>query len=124
MTVTLAGLRPNTLKADIYHVLQRFAEIKRILVHPGGRSPDVYGVKRTLYAYAEGPLFVRGREIIVFWKYANRGGAGAGDEEESSGRGYCMVVVTLLLLTRRSLGRRFICQLSRYSCQRLGQFGM
>ena len=100
MTVILAGLRPNTLKADIYPVLQRFAEVKRILVYPGGRRPDVYGVKHTLYAYAEGPLFVRGREIIVFWRYANRGGAGAGDEEESSGCGYYIVVVTLLLLKR------------------------
>ena len=29
---------------------------------------DVHGVKRTLHAYAERPLLVRGREIIVFRK--------------------------------------------------------
>ncbi|KAF8496131.1 hypothetical protein F5888DRAFT_1705465, partial [Russula emetica] len=53
----------------------------RIYVHPNGRCADVvfadaHCVKRTLRAYAEQPLRVRGREIIVFRKYMKRGGIG------------------------------------------------
>ena len=73
-TITLTGLPPNTVKADIRPVFQPFGEITRIFVQPDGRRADVvfadvHGVKSTLHAYAEKPLHVRGREIIVFRKY-------------------------------------------------------
>jgi RNA recognition motif-containing protein len=73
-TISLTGLPPNTVKADIRPVFQPFGEITRIFVQPDGRCADVvfadvHGVKSTLHAYAEKPLHVRGREIIVFRKY-------------------------------------------------------
>jgi hypothetical protein len=73
-TVTLTGLPPNTAKTDIRLVFQRFGEVTRIYVQPDGRRADVvfadvHGVKRTLHAYAETPLRVRGREITVFRKH-------------------------------------------------------
>jgi hypothetical protein len=71
--ITLTGLPPNTAKADIRPVFQRFGEVARIHLHPDGNEAnvvfvDVHGVKRTLHAYAERPIRVRGREIIVFRK--------------------------------------------------------
>ncbi|KAF8492404.1 hypothetical protein F5888DRAFT_1730566 [Russula emetica] len=73
-TVTLTGLPPNTVKPDIRPVFQRFGDVTRIFVQPDGRCADVvfadvHDVKRTLHAYAEKPLLVRGKEIIVFRKY-------------------------------------------------------
>jgi hypothetical protein len=89
--ITLASLPPNTLKVDIRPVLQRFGEVKRIFVHPGGRRADVafadvHGVRRTLHAYAEKPLRVRGKEIIVFRKQ-KRADLEGGDEEPDFGAG-------------------------------------
>ena len=73
-TITVRGLRPNTVKADIRPVFQRFGEVTRIIVEPDGRRAavvfaDVHGVKNTLHSYAEKPLHVRGREVTVFRKY-------------------------------------------------------
>jgi hypothetical protein len=73
-TVTLTNLPPNTVKADIRPFFQRFGEITRIFVQQDERHADVvfadvHGVKRTLHAYAEKPLRVRGREIVMFRKY-------------------------------------------------------
>ncbi|KAI0255621.1 hypothetical protein BJV78DRAFT_688802 [Lactifluus subvellereus] len=72
-TITLADLPRNTVKTDIRPIFQRFGEVTRIIVRPGGTRADVvfadaHGVKRTLHAYAEQLLRVRGQEIIVFRK--------------------------------------------------------
>jgi hypothetical protein len=78
-TIAIAHLPPNTLKSDIRPVFQHFGEVIRILVHTDGSGAgagtradvvfaDVHGVKRTLHAYAERPIRVRGKEIIVFRK--------------------------------------------------------
>jgi hypothetical protein len=82
-TVTLAGLPPNTVKADILPVLQRFGEVKRIFVQPNGRRADfvfagVYGVKRTFRAYAQKPF------CIVFRKYAKLDKVSGMDTDTSS----------------------------------------
>lgn len=76
VTITLANLPPNTLRTDIRPIFQRFGEVQRIIMSPGGTRADVIfadadGVKRTLHAYAEQPLFVREREAIVFRKCSN-----------------------------------------------------
>ncbi|KAF8492402.1 hypothetical protein F5888DRAFT_1730527, partial [Russula emetica] len=78
-TVTLTGLPPNAVKADILLVFQQFGEVTRIFVQSYGRRADVvfadvHGVKRTLHAYAEKPLLIRGKEIIVFRKYTKTNG--------------------------------------------------
>jgi hypothetical protein len=80
VTIILANLLPNTLKADIRPIFQRFGEVQRIVMGPGGTRADVifvdaHGVKRTLHAYAEQPLFVRGREVIVFRKCVHEASA-------------------------------------------------
>src|SRR5258708_6204865 len=80
-SITLTGLPPNAVKSDIRPVFQRFGEIMRILLQPDGRSADVvfadvHGVKRTLHAYADELLHVRGREITVFRKRATTNGGG------------------------------------------------
>ncbi|KAF8487326.1 hypothetical protein DFH94DRAFT_705224 [Russula ochroleuca] len=54
-TIARASLSPNTHKADIRPVFQRFGKVKHIFVHPGGRRADVvyvdvHGVKRALHA--------------------------------------------------------------------------
>jgi prepilin-type processing-associated H-X9-DG protein len=59
----------------------------RILIHPGGRHADVtfadgHGMKRTLHAYAERPLCVRGEEVIVFRKHKDPEDLEGGVEEE------------------------------------------
>jgi hypothetical protein len=74
-TITLSGLPPNTVKADIFLVLRRFGTIMRMYVLPDGRRADVVfsnvdGVKRALHAYAEQPLRIKGTEIVVFRKHA------------------------------------------------------
>lgn len=81
VTITLADLPPNTSKVDIRPVFQRFGEIQRIILGSGGTRADIifsdaHGVKRTLYAYADRPLFVREREVVVFRKRAREGSAG------------------------------------------------
>ena len=73
-TITLVGLPPNTLKTDLRPIFQRFGDVSRIFVDPGGRRADVEfvdadGVRRALHAYAERTLCVRGREIVVFRKH-------------------------------------------------------
>ena len=78
-TITLAGLPPNTLKTDIRPVFQRFGEVKHMIVHPGGRSADVlfadvHGLRRTLHAYADQPIRVRGQEITIFRKHTRGAG--------------------------------------------------
>ena len=80
-TIALGGLRSNTLKTDIRLVFQPFGEVKRILVHRGGRNADVVfadveSVRRALHAYAEQPLHVRGREVVVFRRKQNPQSAG------------------------------------------------
>jgi hypothetical protein len=42
-TITFMSLPPNTLKANVHPVFQRFGEVKRIFVHPGGKRADVHG---------------------------------------------------------------------------------
>jgi hypothetical protein len=79
-TVTLASLPPHPHGRHPSRLSTfRGDQAPRIYVHPNGRCADVvfadaHGVKRTLNAYAEQPLRVRGREIIVFQKYMNCGG--------------------------------------------------
>ena len=73
-TITVKGLHPNTVKADIRPVFQRFGEVMRILIEPDGKRAavvfaDVHGIKNTLHSYAEKPLHVRGWEVTVFRKY-------------------------------------------------------
>ncbi|KAH9954695.1 hypothetical protein BC827DRAFT_1272378 [Russula dissimulans] len=99
--VVLASLPQNTLKTDIRPVLQRFGEVRRILVRPDGRRAEVifadaHAVARTLHAYAERLIHVRGREVVVFRKQTDgavaslwhAGGSGstphawAGDEQQ------------------------------------------
>ncbi|KAH9988609.1 hypothetical protein BJV77DRAFT_1069963 [Russula vinacea] len=41
MIITLATLPLNTHKANIRPIFQRFGEVKRISVHPGGRPADI-----------------------------------------------------------------------------------
>ncbi|KAI0289132.1 hypothetical protein BC826DRAFT_636595 [Russula brevipes] len=82
-TIALAGLPPNTLKTDIRPVFQRFGEVKHMIVHPGGSSADVlfadvHGLRRTLHAYADEPIRVRGQEITVFRKHAREAGLSLG----------------------------------------------
>jgi hypothetical protein len=89
-SITLTGLSPNTVKSDIRPVFQRFGEITRILLQPDGRSADVifadvHGVKRTLHAYADRPLRVRGREITVFRKQAATNGSGMEENDMELG---------------------------------------
>ncbi|KAH9178722.1 hypothetical protein EDB89DRAFT_972669 [Lactarius sanguifluus] len=53
MTFTLENLPPNTFKADICPVFQRFGEVRRIVIGLGGTRADIIfagpqGVKRTL----------------------------------------------------------------------------
>ena len=62
------------VKADIRPVFQRFGEVTRIFVEPDGRRADavfadVHGCKRTLHAYAEKPLRVRGKFIVTMNYY-------------------------------------------------------
>ena len=69
--ITITGLPPNVTKADIRPIFQRYGEVARIHLHPDGKDANVifvddHGVKRTLHAYAERPIRVRGREITVF----------------------------------------------------------
>ena len=84
MTIALVGLPPGTLKTDVRLVFQLFGEVRRIFFHPGGRRADVVfadveGVRRSLHAYAERPLSVRGREILVSRKHhAHSAGVGVG----------------------------------------------
>ena len=74
-TISVVGMHPQTTKADIRPVFQPFGEITRIVLEPD-RSladiifADIHGVKRTLHAYAEKPLRVKGREIFVFRRYS------------------------------------------------------
>ena len=73
-TITVKGLHPNTVKADIRPVFQRFGEVTRILIEPDGKRAavvfaNVHGVKNTLHSYAEKPLYVLGREVTVFRKH-------------------------------------------------------
>lgn len=80
VTIVLTGLPPNTIKADIRPVFQRFGQVRRIIVEPGGKRAEVvfvdaHDVKRTLHAYAEQPLRVRGKDIIVFRKHTRGTGA-------------------------------------------------
>ena len=54
-TITLTDLTPNTAKADIRLVFQRFGEVTRILIEPDRKCAavvfaDVHGVKDTLHA--------------------------------------------------------------------------
>ena len=70
-SIALTGLPPKTLKTDIRYVFQRFGEVRRVIVYPDDRRAevvfaDVDSVRRSLHAYAEQPLYVRGREIAVF----------------------------------------------------------
>lgn len=89
--VTLTGLPPDTVKTDIRPVFHRFGEITRIYIQRDGRRAEVvfaddYGVKRTLHAYAEKPLLVRGKEITVFRKQTtgvNRASSGMGMDASS-----------------------------------------
>ena len=80
-TIAVGGLLNNTLKTDIRHVFQPFGEVKRILMHRGGRNADVVfadveSARRALHAYAEQPLHVRGREVVVFRRKLNPQSAG------------------------------------------------
>ena len=89
MTVTLANLPQNTFKADIRPVFQHFGEVTRIIVRSGGTRADVvfadvHGVKRTLHAYAEQPLHVRGQEIIVFRKSTRQASVGVHNHDNAS----------------------------------------
>jgi len=81
-TITLTGLPPKTIKADVRSesIFQCFGEVTRVFVQQDGRRADVvfadvHSVKCTLHAYAEKPRRLRSREIIVFRKYTkmNRG---------------------------------------------------
>ncbi|KAH9044961.1 hypothetical protein EDB83DRAFT_2406379 [Lactarius deliciosus] len=81
VTITLESLPPNTFKADIRPIFQRFGEVRRIVMGLGGTHADIVfadaqGVKRTLHAYAEQPFFVRGREVVVLRKRAREASNG------------------------------------------------
>ncbi|KAH9177213.1 hypothetical protein EDB89DRAFT_1519523 [Lactarius sanguifluus] len=81
VTITLESLPPNTFKADIRPIFQRFGEVRRIIMGLGGTRADIIfadaqGVKRTLHAYAEQPFFVRGREVVVLRKRAREASNG------------------------------------------------
>ncbi|KAI0295132.1 hypothetical protein B0F90DRAFT_1212783 [Multifurca ochricompacta] len=87
VTVSLTHLPSHTVKADIRPVFQRFGEVKRIVIAPGGTCADVIftdarEVKRTLRAYADKPLFVRGREIVVFRKHTSEATVGYYDNND------------------------------------------
>jgi len=92
VTITLEDLLPNTFKADIRPIFQRFGEIQRIVMGPGGTRADIkfanaHGAKRTLHAYAEQSFFVRGREIVVFRKCAHEASPGVSavkDDQENA----------------------------------------
>ncbi|KAH9970270.1 hypothetical protein BJV74DRAFT_867387 [Russula compacta] len=86
VTIVLTGLPPDTSKADIRPIFQHFGEVRRIIVQPGGRRAevvfvDVHCVKRTLHAYAEQPLRVRGEEIVVSRKHARGAGVSVNRED-------------------------------------------
>jgi len=99
-TIVLTSLPPNTLKTDIRPVLQHFGEVMRILVRPDGRRAEVvftdaHAVARTLHAYAERPIRVRGREVIVYRKRMGRASGnssshalGGGEQQEGHGVGF------------------------------------
>lgn len=91
-TVAVGGLPPGTLKTDVRTVFQRFGEVTRVLVHAGGRRADVVfadveSVTRSLHAYAEQPLWVRGRSVVVF-RGKHSAGVNAGGAVASRGPFY------------------------------------
>jgi hypothetical protein len=74
-TITLASLPPNTLKANIHSVFQRFWRGQAHLRTPGQKARGC--PRRTLHVYAKQPVRALGREIIAFRKDTNRDAEGA-----------------------------------------------
>ncbi|KAF8257906.1 hypothetical protein EI94DRAFT_1219986 [Lactarius quietus] len=77
-SLTLSHPRYKRRRTDIRPVFQRFGDIQRLIMGLGGKRADIIfmdgqGVKRTLHAYAEQPIFVRGQEVIVFRKCSPEG---------------------------------------------------
>jgi hypothetical protein len=108
-TITLMGLLPDTIKADVRFILQRFGQVTYLFVQPDGRHTDVvfadvHPVKCTLHAYAETLLYLGGREIIVFGSTRKR----------TAGRWKSMIRIRILRRRPHGLGRvvmteRFLC---------------
>ena len=85
-TLSLTGLPPGTVQADISPVLQWFGKAKRISMQPNRRCVDVvfaytHGVKRTLHVNIEKPLDMCGGRSSRFRSTRKRT-TGWGDDEE------------------------------------------